>query len=254
MCYDVSFRSSYELITDYLPDLVIDGNLSLDFQEKDHVLAQAFKPYPVVTLEGGTHYLKLFEWGVIADYMNTPEKVKKSRAWMCNARSDKILDKKSYWYRIRKNRCLMPVTGIYEHRAITGWKTKVPYHVNLKNEKLFFLPALYNYAPLVNKETGELLGTFSVVTRQANSLMQKIHNADPDDPRMPLFLPFEKAVRWIDPGLSDEEIAALLNFEIPSGELEAWPVYTIRSPKPRPDRKEKSEPYEWEGLPALETD
>jgi len=252
MCYDVSFKSSYELITDYLPDIVIDGNLSLDFQDRSHVLAQAFKPHPVVTFEGGKHFLKLFEWGVIADYMNTPEKVKKSRPWMCNARADKILDKKAYWYRIRKNRCLMPVTGIYEHRGITGWKTKVPYHVKVKNEKMFFIPALFNYAPLVNKETGELLGTFSLVTRNANALMQKIHNANPDDPRMPLFVPFEMAKRWIKPDLSDDAIAEIMNYEMPSENLEAWPVFTIRSPKPRSDAKEKFEPYDWEDLPGLE--
>lgn len=252
MCYDVSFKSSYESISDYLPDLIIDGNLSLDFQDRAHVLAQAFKLYPVVTFEGGKHFLKLFEWGVIADYMNTPEKVKKSRAWMCNARSDKIADKKSYWHRILKNRCLMPVTGVYEHRGIAGWKSKVPYHIRLKKEKMFFLPALYNYSPLVNKETGELLGTFSVVTRSANSIMKKIHNADPDDPRMPLFLPFELAKKWVQPELTDDEIAEIIDYEMPSGKLEAWPVFTIRSPKVRPDHKEKFEPYVWEGLPVLD--
>ncbi len=251
MCYDVSFKSSYELITDYLPGINIDGSIQIDFLDQSHVLAQSFKPYPIVTFEEGKYFLKLMEWGVIAPYMNTPEKVKKSRQWMCNARSDKIFDKKSFWHRIWNNRCLMPVTGIYEHRGISGWKNKVPYHICLKNEKMFFLPSLYNYAPMVNKETGELLGTFSVVTRKANSLMTKIHNANPDDPRMPLFLPFESAKKWVDPGLTDEGIEELLNFEMPEDKMESWPVFTIRSSKRRPDGKEKFELYQWEGLRGL---
>ncbi|WP_411973658.1 hypothetical protein ACLCDV_10835 [Sphingobacterium sp. Lzh-3] len=38
---------------------------------------------------------------------------------MINARSERILeDKKSYWYLLRKQGCLIPVSGTFEHRAI----------------------------------------------------------------------------------------------------------------------------------------
>ncbi|MDR2272532.1 MAG: SOS response-associated peptidase [Sphingobacterium sp.] len=38
---------------------------------------------------------------------------------MINVRSERILeDKKSYWYRLRKQGCLIPVSGTFEHRAI----------------------------------------------------------------------------------------------------------------------------------------
>ena len=30
-----------------------------------------------------------------ADYMNTPEKVKKGRKWMCNAQSEKVIGDKN---------------------------------------------------------------------------------------------------------------------------------------------------------------
>lgn len=71
---------------------------------------------------------------MIAEYMNTPEKRKKMRSQMCNARSEKIVDdRKSYWHRLRKTRCLIPATGIYEHREVKGFKNKIPYHVSLKN-------------------------------------------------------------------------------------------------------------------------
>ena len=137
MCYDISFSSTIELITDYLPDIVIDTQISIDFDTTLHVQAQAYRKYPIIIFEDGKYKLKTFEWGVIADYMDTPEKIKKSRNWMCNAQSEKILDdKKSYWRRIRKNRCLIPVTGIYEHREIIGWKNKVPYFIKIKNRNL----------------------------------------------------------------------------------------------------------------------
>ncbi|MEP7263497.1 MAG: SOS response-associated peptidase family protein [Bacteroidota bacterium] len=250
MCYDVNFESGIELITDYLPDLVIPPEIDFNFYLQAHIQAQAFLPHPVIIMENDKPTLKLFEWGVIASYMNTPEKIKKSRAWMCNARADKILDKSSYWYRIRTQRCLIPVNGIYEHRKVATHKNKIPYHVCVKNEKLLFLPGLYNYSPIADPDTGEFIGTYTMVTRSANGLMKQIHNSDPEDPRMPLFLPFEMAKKWLY-DVTDDAIEEILSFEMPSENLEHHPVFTIRGGKLRPDNKSKNEYYEWVGLPEI---
>src|SRR5574338_131437 len=153
MCYDISFKTSIKTIRDYLPLIQTDPQLQMDF-DNIHVLAQSFSKVPVIIFEDATYKLKYFEWGVIADYMNTPDKIGQSRQWMCNAQSEKILgDKKSYWHRIRKNRCLVPVTGFYEHREIKGWKKKVPYFIRLKNREIFCIPGLYHYSPLPDPET-----------------------------------------------------------------------------------------------------
>jgi hypothetical protein len=39
---------------------------------------------------------------------------------------------------------------------------------------------------------------------------------------------------------------------MPSEELDYKTVYTIRSPKLRPDNRAKNEYYQWENLPELE--
>src|ERR1044072_2037144 len=115
MCYDISFSTTIELITDYLPEIILDPQTSIDFESFEHVIAQAYRKYPVIISDEGRYQLQAFEWGIIADYMNTPEKVKNGRPWMCNAQSEKVMeDKKSYWHRIRKERCLIPVTGTFE--------------------------------------------------------------------------------------------------------------------------------------------
>ena len=49
-------------------------------------------------------------------------------------------------------------------------------------------------------------------------------------------------------------IAEILQFEMPSEELIATPVYTIRTTKPPPDGKNKLEPFAWPGLPPLGMD
>ena len=119
----MSFFSNIKLISDYLQ---ISSSDTIAFEPTYHQVAQAFVKWPVVVNEDEIK-IKLFEWGVIADYMNTPEKVKEYRTSMANARSEKILDdKRSVWYRLRKNRCLVFTTGFFEHRDI-GKKKKLPY-------------------------------------------------------------------------------------------------------------------------------
>ena len=95
MCYDISFSSNIQLISDYLPDLVVNAQLPIDFDMTIHVMAQAYRKYPVIIFEDGDYKLRPFEWGVIADYMNTPEKIKQSRQYMCNAQSEKIIISKN---------------------------------------------------------------------------------------------------------------------------------------------------------------
>ena len=255
MCHDISFSAnSIELITDYIPNITIDGQVDLDFPSSIHFLAQAHRKQPIILFEDGQYKLKMFEWGLITDYMNSPEKIKQYRSSMVNARSEKMFDKTSVWYRLRKQRCLVPVTGIYEHRKIKGWKNKVPYHVKLSNRNLFFLPGFYNYAPIPECETGELKGTFTFLTRTANELMKMIHNDGNNKHRMPLFMQPEMAINWVNENLSDEELKQMIEFEIPSEELEAYPVFSIRATKERPDYKFKNEPFTWEGLPELGND
>lgn len=255
MCYDISFSSNIQLITDYLPDLVLDGQLPIDFDFTMHVMAQAYRKYPVIIFEDDTYKLKPFEWGVIADYMDTPEKVKKGRQYMCNAQSEKIInDKKSFWRRIRSKRCLIPVTGIFEHREIKGWKNKVPYYIHLKDRPMFCIPGLYHYSPFPDVETGEIKGTFTLITRSANNIMKQIHNGGPNVFRMPMFLPKELELQWLKPELTDEHIQQILDFEMPSEQLDHWPVFTIRSTKPRPDDLDKTAPFTWPNLPPLGID
>jgi putative SOS response-associated peptidase YedK len=195
------------------------------------------------------------EWGCIPFYIKDEKAFVKQRTNMLNARSERILgDTSSYWFKIRNRRCLIPVTGIYEHRKIEKWTKKVPYFIHHKNTDLFYLPGLYSVAELPNKETGELekRWTYTLITRSANDLMKQIHNDGDNKWRMPLFLPNDLAKEWVASDLTAERMQDIINYELPTPELEAWPVFTIRSSKERPDGKEKTEPYVWENLPALD--
>lgn len=225
----MSFFSNIKLIADYLN---IKPGTEIAFQPTYHAVAQSYTTWPVVINEDGELKIRLFEWGLVADYMNTPEKIREYRPSMVNARSEKMTtDKRSVWYRLRNQRCLVFSTGFFEHRDI-GAKKKLPYFIHVKNETLFCFAGLYNYAPQPNPETGELIGTFSIITRPANDLMSKIHNSRANSHRMPLVLTKELALKWISHQLTEQEITDIAGFEFPSANLEAWPVHTIRTRKP----------------------
>ena len=241
----MSFFSNIKLISDYLP--VTQSEL-INFNATYHRVAQSFEDWPIVINEDG-YKLRLFEWGLIADYMNTPEKVKDYRMSMANARSEKLIsDKRSVWHRLRRQRCLVFTTGFFEHFD-AGLKKKVPYFIRKKDEPIFCFAGLYNYSPIPDPETGEIKGTFAIVTRPANALLAKIHNSGPNSNRMPLMLSKELAIKWLDDNISDKEIEEIVNFEIPVEALEVWPVNTIRTRKE--DNEKVIEKMNYEGTNVI---
>ena len=236
----MSFFCNIKLIADYLN---IKEEISIQFDPTYHRVAQSFNTWPVVINENG-YKIKLFEWGVIADFMNTPDKIKEYRNSMANARSEKIInDKRSVWYRIKKNRCLVFTTGFFEHHD-AGLKKKVPFYIRLKGEPIFCFAGLYNYSPVPDLETGEVIGTFSIITRPANALMAKIHNGGANSKRMPLVLTKELSHQWLDENLSDENISEILNYEYPDSQMEAWAINTIRTSKTDDENVIKEMKYE----------
>lgn len=249
MCYDLSFSASIESVFDYLPELQNMGALDMHFEPTFHKVAQAYPKWPVVLHNNGMLKLMKFEWGVIPHYMKTPEEVRKGRKWMVNARSEKVLDANAYWGRIRRNRCLVPATGFFEHHEIPGRKNKVPYYIRLRHRDIFFIAGLYNYSHLPDPETGELPGTFTLLTRNANDLMRRIHNGGDNAGRMPLILPVEYEKEWLDPALSDEGIRRILNYSLPPEEMEYWTVNPVR--KAKPDDEGVIERVEYEGIAVV---
>lgn len=260
MCYDISFTVELETIADYFQGLVFDQELFVDIESTAHILGPFnYGSHGIIyrNREDNLPHMRLMNWGIIPHYLKEKDAFTafaKKREWWLNIKSERLLDdKRSYWYQIRNRRCLVPVSGIYEHRHIKGWKNKVPYLVWPCNQPLFFLPGLYAVAEIVDPETGELTThrTFAIITRAANSLMKMIHNGGPNAGRMPLFLPHNLASTWLQNDLSEEDYRSILNYEMPAEDLAYRTTFTIRSAKQRPDGKMKHEAWEWEKLPEL---
>ena len=255
MCYDVAYTAKASELSTWVPELIFDEDVEL-LLDGTHIIGHDYREHPIIyrSRQDQKLHCRLMEWGCIPYYIKNEQAYLRQRAGMLNARSERILeDKTSYWYEIRNRRCLIPVTGFYDHRGIKGWKKKVPYHIKLKDQELFFIAGLYSVAELPDTDTGEMIKrwTYTLITRPANDIMRNIHNDGENKWRMPLMLPFEMSMEWLDNELSIDRYKEILSFEMPDAELDYWPVWTIRTSRDRPDRKAKNVYFEWEKLPEL---
>src|SRR5437867_4017561 len=100
MCYDISFKTSIKTIQDYFPDIRIDTQLPLIFNNIEHIQAQANLSYGIIVHEFSHLSLEHMRWAGI---------INQRRERVYNARSESVLEKNSLWYRLRNNRGLIPV-------------------------------------------------------------------------------------------------------------------------------------------------
>lgn len=243
-------------LSDYYPDLIYDEQVDMTFEPFDHVQGvRVFSEHPIlyVNRDDFKVHCRRMQWGIIEyQYTDMPDMAARN-GWL-NIRAEKILaDPHSYWFKIKSRRCLIPVSGIYEHRGVKGWTKKVPYWIQPKGQEVTFLPGLYSRAKIVDKNTGEVqdIWTFAVITRAANELMKHIHNTGDNANRMPLLLPLGMSMEFLSEDLTLKRYAEILDYEMPSEALDYHPVYTVRTSKLRPDNQCKSDYYEWAKLPPL---
>jgi putative SOS response-associated peptidase YedK len=75
------------------------------------------------------------------------------------------------------------------------------------------------FQPWTDKETGETMDTFSIVTTKANAFMEQIHNKKK---RMPTILTETQANDWLNPSLSESKIMELATSSIDANQLSAY--------------------------------
>ena len=183
------------------------------------------------------------EWGFIPFYLKDRASVKKFREGYkdekgkfhppittLNAVGEELLKpNKMFRESALRRRCLVLSSGFYEWRHVpqVGKSGKVlkttlkyPYFIKPSAGNFFFMAGVWQ--PWTDKETGEMIETFAIVTTAANKLMEQIHNSKK---RMPLILPEKEAGEWISDDLSEDEISRLANLQISTDAMTAHTVY-----------------------------
>jgi putative SOS response-associated peptidase YedK len=132
-------------------------------------------------------------WGLVPSWSRDTS----MSAKCINARGEELANNRVFRTPFRRSRCLIVADGFYEWDR-TNPKKKVPMRFSLADDSLFAFAGL---ADRWCGPTGEVVESCSIITTEANALVQPIHN------RMPVILHPVDYDRWLDP--MNQEVVAL---------------------------------------------
>lgn len=166
---------------------------------------------------------QLMRWGLVPAWSSGPD----SRYSMINAKAETIDEKPAYKKPFRSQRCLVPCDGFYEWQATSsagGQKVKQPYYIYRKDQSLLALAGIWERWH--GADNAQSIASFSIITTDANSFMQDIHQ------RMPVILEPEQFDSWLSATYDDRERLKLLLCPYQRDELVRHPVSrAVNSPK-----------------------
>lgn len=173
-----------------------------------HYNAAPSQTLPVVTNKQ-PDAIQFFSWGLQPFWAKDAKAVKRA----INARAETLAEKPSFRKLLSSKRCLVPADGFFEWQVTEHGK--VPYRILLKEEDTFSFAGLWD--EWLDKSTGELLHTYTIITTEANNLVKPIHD------RMPVILSPEAEELWLDAHESQEELLSLLK-PYDATQMKAYPV------------------------------
>ena len=132
-------------------------------------------------------------WGYFPDWLKNQSNPRP----LFNTRYESLLEKKTFTTAFKNSRCLIPISGWYEWKEEDG--IKQPYYFFDTSESLLFAAGLY-----WNRSSGDI--ETSIITREAVSLLQPIHN------RSPLLLTSDSRDLWMSDAPSEEIYTEVLGY------------------------------------------
>jgi len=172
MCGRFESSPSAEGLIDELKQLKLDLIVEDDEKNKTVNIAPTDK-IQGIRKRDEDYLLSKYNWGI---------KFSPGSPLIFNSRMETIAGKKFWMDTFNRNRCLIPMSAFYEWTK--EGSRKVPYRIFLKDESLFFVPALYH----IDKEKNIFA---SLLTTMPNEFIKKIHH------RMPVIFTFNNAAGYL---------------------------------------------------------
>lgn len=149
---------------------------------------------PVITHKE-QEIIQPLQWGLIPHWAKD-DSIKK---YTLNARIETLSEKPSFRNAVN-NRCLIITDGYYEWQWLDPkGKKKQPYLITLPNNEAFAFAGLWS--EWMDKTSGEIIKSYSIVTTEANEQMSKIHNSKK---RMPVVLDRNNENDWLNQMVVEE--------------------------------------------------
>lgn len=153
---------------------------------------------PVVVRHDGKNHFEVMKWGITPVWALDKPGFHLSTI---NTRAETILEKPMWKRLVTAKRCLVPATGFYEWQK-QGSK-KQPFYIKLKKRELFAMAGIYD--SYTDKDTGEVIASYSIITTEPNKIMTPIHN------RMPVILDADEEKHWLNETTDAGDLIPLLN-------------------------------------------
>ncbi len=144
--------------------------------------------------EDGVRDAGRLRWGLVPGHWAT----KRSGRPLINARAESITEQPAFRDAFRERRCLIPADGFYEWQLTEDGKQ--PMWISRADEELYAFAGIW--AELERHE--ETIHSCAIVTCAPNELIRPIHD------RMPVILALDAEEAWLEPGLDEDELLALL--------------------------------------------
>ncbi len=164
----------------------------------------------VLTVVGGeSRQARFMRWGLIPRWA----KEAPTGRPLINARAETVAEKPSFRDSLKRRRCLVLADGFYEWQKTSD--AKRPMRIVMRTGEPFAFAGLWSEW---KDPAGSLIESCTIITTQANDMLQPIHH------RMPVILPDELEDPWLDTAL--DESLTLTQFLAPYTDdaLEAYEV------------------------------
>jgi putative SOS response-associated peptidase YedK len=146
-------------------------------------------PLTPIIIDNSPEIITHYHWGLIPAWAKD-ETIKK---YTLNAKIETVTEKPSFSNSVNK-RCLVIANGFYEWQWLDAkGKNKQKYQIGIEKEALFAFAGLYSQ--WMDKGTGEIKNSYTILTTDANPLMAEIHNTKK---RMPVLLQVEDEAKWLE--------------------------------------------------------
>jgi len=175
-----------------------------EFMEHPVAIGKAKPLITTLIKDKGQLQFRNMEWTLTWKFWDKKIKQEKVGRPLLNSRCENV-----FWQHsdlIYTRRCIIPVDGYWEFYHYNG--QTYPHFIYPKQGGLFYLGGIWNQ--FVNKDTGKITESFSIITTPPNEVTSKLHNNPKahDGARMLLILDEEQLQVYLDESLNKNEIAA----------------------------------------------
>ncbi len=187
------------------------GNLNSKLFETPRFNIAPTHTIAVVLEADGERIVSSLKWGLIPSWAKDAS----IGSRMINARAETLAEKPSFKNAFKSRRCIIPASGFYEwQKQAKG--AKQPFYFYLKDKDVYGFAGLYE--EWLDKESGELVETCTIITTEANKVLEPVHD------RMPVILTPKSYDEWLDAKYKDTDKLQSLLVPYPAKEMDSHTV------------------------------